>query len=104
MSDDTPQRRRSEVPTAGVGYGAALAAAKAAIQAARSRAVLAANSELIGLYWQLGDLILHRQQFDGWGTKVVERFSADLRAAFPEMKERSGFYQMRGSPTVLGAG
>ena len=33
-------------------YEATLAAAKVAIQAARSRAVLAANSELIGLYWR----------------------------------------------------
>lgn len=66
-------------------YAETLAAAKAAIQAARSRAVLAANSELIGLYWQLGRLIMERQAADGWGAKVVERFSADLRAEFPEM-------------------
>ena len=51
-------------------YAATLAAAKVAIQAARSRAVLAANSELIGLYWDLGRLILDRQAADGWGTKV----------------------------------
>ena len=69
-------------------YAATLAAAKAAFQAARSRAVLAANSELIGLYWQLGRLILDRQQTDGWGAGVVERLSADLREDFPEM---SGF-------------
>ena len=74
-SNDTPECG-SEVPTAGVGYGATLAAAKAAIQAARSRAVLAANSELIGLYWELGRLILDRQAADGWGTKVIERFSS----------------------------
>jgi predicted nuclease of restriction endonuclease-like (RecB) superfamily len=66
-------------------YAATLAAAKAAIQAARSRAVLAANSELMGLYWQLGQLILNRQQADGWGASVIERLSADLRTDFPEM-------------------
>ena len=60
-------------------YEATLAAAKVAIQAARSRAVLAANSELIGLYWDLGRLILERQAADGWGTKVIQRFSSDLR-------------------------
>jgi hypothetical protein len=45
--------------------------------------VLAANSELIGLYRGLGDLILERQRVDGSGTKVVERFSSDLRVELP---------------------
>jgi predicted nuclease of restriction endonuclease-like (RecB) superfamily len=66
-------------------YGAALQAAKAAIQAARTRAVLAVNAELIGLYWELGRLIADRQTAEGWGTKVVERFSNDLRNEFPGM-------------------
>ena len=64
-------------------YAATLAAAKVAIQAARSRAVLAANSELIGLYWDLGRLIRERQAADGWGTKVIQRFASDLRNESP---------------------
>lgn len=67
-------------------YAVTLAEAKAAIQAARTRAVLAVNNELIGLYWQLGRLILDRREVEGWGTRVIERLSADLRAAFSEMK------------------
>jgi predicted nuclease of restriction endonuclease-like (RecB) superfamily len=67
------------------GYADVLAHAKRTIQAARTRAVLAVNSELIGLYWDLGQLILDRQRSEGWGAKVVARLSADLRAAFPEM-------------------
>jgi predicted nuclease of restriction endonuclease-like (RecB) superfamily len=67
------------------GYADVLAHAKRTIQAARTRAVLAVNSELIGLYWDLGQLILDRQRSEGWGTKVVARLSTDLRAAFPEM-------------------
>lgn len=66
-------------------YLAALAEAKRAIQAARTRAVLAVNSELISLYWDLGKLILDRQGTEGWGTKVVQRLSNDLRAEFPTM-------------------
>jgi predicted nuclease of restriction endonuclease-like (RecB) superfamily len=73
---------RSGLPS---NYPATLAAAKAAIQAARTRAVLAANSELIGLYWQLGRLILDRQQLEGWGARVIQRLSDDLRAEFPGM-------------------
>ena len=68
------------------GYSATLAAAKQAIQAARSRAVLAANNELITLYWQLGRLILDRQAAEGPRTKVIGRLSQDLRAEFPAMK------------------
>jgi predicted nuclease of restriction endonuclease-like (RecB) superfamily len=69
----------------GEGYASALAEAKAAIQAARTRAVLAVNSELIGLYWDLGQLITTRQQAQGWGAKVIDRLSQDLRHEFPEM-------------------
>ncbi len=38
------------------------------------------------LYWQLGRDILDRQDREGWGAKVVDRLSADLRAAFPDGK------------------
>jgi predicted nuclease of restriction endonuclease-like (RecB) superfamily len=68
------------------GYAALLAQAKAAVRDARLRAHLAVNREVIHLYWQLGRLILSRQKAEGWGTRVVERLSADLRAEFPDMK------------------
>lgn len=67
-------------------YAAALATAKAAIQSAQTRAVLAVSSEMIGLYWDLGRLILERQSAEGPRTRVVARLSADLRAEFPSMK------------------
>lgn len=41
--------------------------------------------QLIELYWTIGQLILNRQQAEGWGTKVIERLSNDLRAEFPGM-------------------
>jgi predicted nuclease of restriction endonuclease-like (RecB) superfamily len=67
------------------GYAHALTEAKRAIQAARTKAVLAVNSEMIDLYWRLGQLIANREQTQGWGAKVVERLSNDLRAEFPDM-------------------
>ena len=42
------------------------------------------NSELIGLYWQIGRDIRDRQATHGWGAKVVDRLAADLRAEFPD--------------------
>ncbi|MGC2374043.1 MAG: DUF1016 N-terminal domain-containing protein [Solirubrobacteraceae bacterium] len=59
---------------------------KREIGAARTRAALAVNEELIRLYWWIGREILTRQDREGWGSKVIERLSADLRQGFPEMK------------------
>ena len=56
------------------------------IQAARTRAALAVNTELIDLYWRLGQLILERQRDLGWGGKVIDRLSTDLRSEFPSMR------------------
>lgn len=38
------------------------------------------------LYWQIGRDVLVRQAEQGWGAKVIERLSHDLRTAFPDMK------------------
>jgi predicted nuclease of restriction endonuclease-like (RecB) superfamily len=67
-------------------YAAWLADIKTRVHAARSRAALAANAELVGLYWQIGNDILQRQQTANWGDKVLQRLASDLRVAFPEMK------------------
>jgi len=68
------------------GYFEWLEALKGRIQAARSRAALAVNSELIRLYHQIGYDILQRQTQLGWGAKVIERVARDLKATFPDMK------------------
>jgi len=64
-------------------YPGLLAEIKARIQSAQYTALRAVNQELIGLYWDIGRLIVERQQREGWGKGVVERLSADLRLAFP---------------------
>jgi len=66
-------------------YGEALAEIKRRIQQVRIKAVLAANSAMILLYWDIGRLILERQEKEGWGAKVIDRLSTDLREAYPEM-------------------
>jgi predicted nuclease of restriction endonuclease-like (RecB) superfamily len=53
---------------------------------ARQRALLAVNQEQIRLYHDIGRDILDRQSRQGWGAKVIDRLSSDLRAAFPDMK------------------
>ena len=67
------------------GYEAWILSIKERIQRARVKATLLANTEQILLYWDVGHDILAKQDSEGWGTKVVERMSADLKAAFPDM-------------------
>lgn len=67
-------------------YGATLAAIKSRIQQERLRVVLAANAAMVLLYWDIGRMILDRQDRAGWGAKVIDRLAADLGAAFPDMK------------------
>lgn len=67
-------------------YLAWLESVKSRIQSARSRAALAVNAELIELYHSIGSDILERQARHGWGSKVIARAAADLKAAFPDMK------------------
>jgi predicted nuclease of restriction endonuclease-like (RecB) superfamily len=67
-------------------YAELLAHLKAESSAARTRAVLAVNHELIGLYWRIGKEILKRQEQEGWGARVIKRLGSDLRTEFPQIK------------------
>ena len=64
-------------------YAPLLADIKARVQTARIKAGLAANRELLALYWDIGRLILERQRKEGWGAKVIDRLSADLQRELP---------------------
>jgi predicted nuclease of restriction endonuclease-like (RecB) superfamily len=86
-----------QLPSVPAGYTDWLADIKSRVSAARQRAVLAANAELMRLYWQIGSDILERQASQGWGSKVIDRLASDLREAFPEMKgfSRANLMYMR---------
>lgn len=64
---------------------------------AQIKAALAVNKELVLLYWQIGTDILQRQQTEGWGSKVIQRLSKDLKREFPDMKgvSRTNLMYMR---------
>ena len=67
-------------------YALILEELKSRIQEERLRVVLSANAAMVLLYWDIGRVILSRQQREGWGAKVIDRLSADLRQAFPDMR------------------
>lgn len=66
-------------------YTATLQEIKTHLRSARVRAVLAANPIVIEAYWHTGNVILTRQKEAAWGAKVIDRLSADLQEAFPDM-------------------
>jgi predicted nuclease of restriction endonuclease-like (RecB) superfamily len=84
------------------GYTAWIADVKLRIRAAQQRAALAVNKEMLQLYWQIGRDILDRQAEAGWGTGILSRIEADLRAEFPEMRgfSRSNLLYMRAFATL----
>lgn len=51
----------------------------------RIKTILSANASLIMLYWEIGNNILTQQQKEGWGAKIIDRMSHDLKKAFPDM-------------------
>ncbi|MFZ4573807.1 MAG: DUF1016 N-terminal domain-containing protein, partial [Phycisphaerales bacterium] len=67
-------------------YPELLQTLKEQIRAARVRAALAVNRELVLLYYAIGKEILRRQRSEGWGTSVIARLSVDLRREFPGMR------------------
>ncbi|OFI39503.1 hypothetical protein BIU82_14170 [Arthrobacter sp. SW1] len=64
-------------------YPELLAAVSNEVYSGRSRAVSAANHEMLLSYWAVGNELVKRESAEGWGSKVVVRLSADLRSSFP---------------------
>lgn len=56
------------------------------MESSRYRAALQVNHELILLYHHIGTQILKSQAEHGWGGKVIDWLSKDLKASFPEIK------------------
>lgn len=61
------------------GYAELLADIRQRIGAARAKAAVAVNRELIKLYWGIGHEILRRQEEEGWGAKVIDQLARDLK-------------------------
>ena len=79
-------------------YTALLNDVRERIRGAQLQALRAVNRELIGLYWDVGRMIVDRQEAEGWGRSVVERLARDLQV---DLKNVHGFsasnlWRMRG--------
>lgn len=69
-----------------IDYKALLNLVKKQISTAQVRTVTAANKEMLLLYWKLGQLVLIHQADKGWGAKVIDLLSQDIKKEFPKHK------------------
>jgi predicted nuclease of restriction endonuclease-like (RecB) superfamily len=67
-------------------YPHLLAEIKERIRSVQYEALKKVNKALVGLYWDIGRMIVERQETEVWGKSVVNRLSADLRQEFPGVK------------------
>ena len=67
------------------------------IEQARSRAYQAVNSELVGLYWQIGQYISAKIKAAEWGEGVVEQLAQHLARTLPNLRgfTRRNLFRMR---------
>ncbi len=70
----------------GTTYISLISEIKIRIREAQVKATLAANAQMITMYWDIGNLILNRQANEGWGTNVIQKLSIDIRKDIPEIK------------------
>ena len=66
-------------------YQNILKSLKEKIRMARMRASLKVNRELLGVYWEIGNVILAEQKEQGWGAKIIDKLAADLKSEFPDL-------------------
>lgn len=59
---------------------------KEQVRRAQQKAMRSVNQELILLYHNIGAQILRLQLEKGWGSKIIDQLSKDLKSVFPEMK------------------
>lgn len=64
-------------------YQTFLKSVKERIHKAQYEALKVVNKELIVLYWDLGKMIVEKQETLGWGKSVVENLASDLQKDFP---------------------
>ncbi len=69
-------------------YAEFLVDIKSRIRQRQYQAFRAVNTEMVALYWEIGESIDRKQQKLGWGKAIVETLARDLQAEFPG---RNGF-------------
>ena len=56
------------------------------IKRAQTQTALKVNTEMLTLYWEIGNSIIEKQQQNGWGSKIIDLLATDLAHNFPNSK------------------
>ena len=67
-------------------YGRLVEDLKDRVRRAQVTAQRRVNTQLIELYWSIGQAVREESARQGWGSGVIRRLAEDLRAEFPQMK------------------
>jgi len=67
-------------------YTNTLSEIKDRIRTAQTKAVLSANAEMINMYWDIGKIVYHKQQTEGWGSGTISKLATDIKNELPEIK------------------
>jgi predicted nuclease of restriction endonuclease-like (RecB) superfamily len=69
-----------------VSYASLFSQLKEKVFYSQQKAIRSVNKELVLLYWEIGNIILENQSQKGWGSKIIDSLSYDLKKTFPDMK------------------
>lgn len=69
---------------------------KSKIHEAQRKIAYSINSQLIELYWEIGQSIAEKQENANWGSNFIEQVAVELKHEFPEIKgfSRRNLYAM----------
>lgn len=87
MGTERPEMNDSNQALSG-DYIDLLASVKERVRSAQYAALKAVNTELVGLYWDIGRMIVKRQRDAEHGAAIAEQLAKDLQAEFSRI---SGF-------------
>jgi len=73
-------------PTNKKNYQTLLKEIKEQIQISQIKAIASVNSAMIILYYNIGKSIHEKQKKEGWGAKVIQKLSLDLKNELPKVK------------------
>ena len=67
------------------------------IKNARYNALKAVNSEIVALYWKIGEHISKKIETSEWGNSVVEELAEYIKKKYPELKgyDKRSLFRMR---------
>ncbi len=77
------ENKKSIIPA---GYNDLLNNLKKKVKASQLKAAIKVNQELLNLYWEIGNTMLEKQIKEGWGSKISEKLSYDLKKEFTDIQ------------------